>query len=107
MVKNLFSYTTASFCSAVLFFQVSHAYNTEDKEVVVTASRLPQSQVSKISNLEIVTSKEIEAHNATNVFDVLKLLPGIQYRIKSRDILLRVFSRRKTLYPKGFFQRFG
>lgn len=81
MVKNLFSYTTASFCSAVLFFQVSHAYNTEDKEVVVTASRLPQSQVSKISNVEIVTSKEIEAHNATNVFDVLKLLPGIQYTL--------------------------
>jgi vitamin B12 transporter len=79
MSKHIFSYTTALFCSAFLLLQVSYAYNFENKEVVVTASRLPQSQVSKVSNVEIVTSKEIEAHNATNVLDVLKLLPGIQF----------------------------
>ncbi len=71
-MKKLSIFVMASFLPWVSFAQ-------EDTEVVISATRLPQSAVSELASVEIVTKQQLELHNAKTLKDALELLPGIQF----------------------------
>lgn len=58
-------------------FSMAQEVNTAN-EVVVTASRLPESEASVMADIKTVSSKQMELHNVKTLTDAFSLLPGIQ-----------------------------
>lgn len=66
----------SSFCIAMPSHAQSQPMTMET--VVVTANRLPQSQHSTLSNVDVISRQEIEQSQAKSLPDVLQRLTGVQ-----------------------------
>lgn len=51
----------------------------DSEEVVVTAKRLAQTKSSVLADVQVVSRKEIELHNAQTFGEALSLLPGVSF----------------------------
>jgi outer membrane cobalamin receptor len=63
-------------------------------EVVVTATRMPESRSTTTESLEVFTADDIQALGATSIVDVLRMVPGVNVESTGREgALSSMFAR--------------
>jgi outer membrane cobalamin receptor len=63
-------------------------------EVVVTATRVPESRSATTESMEVFTAKDIQALGSTSLVDVLRMVPGLNVESTGREgALASLFAR--------------